>query len=58
MRSFLGECGMNAARRVSLTFSRGAAVVEVLATEIVNGIALATIRECKNWKTNSRNALI
>lgn len=49
---------MNAARRVSLTFSRGAAVVEVLATEIVNGIAIATIRECKNWKTNSRNALI
>lgn len=48
----LNECGMNAERQVRVKLPRGAANVDVLADEIVEGIRYRTICECKNWRTN------
>jgi hypothetical protein len=52
VRTILSECGMTAARQVRLDFPRGGAVVDVLASEVNNGITSQIICECKNWNTN------
>lgn len=53
VRQILAECGMDAVRQAPVALPRGGeAAVDVMATEIVNGIKTTTLCECKNWKTN------
>lgn len=50
--NILTDAGMNAKRQVRLDFPRGGAVVDVLASEVHDGITTWIICECKNWSTN------
>jgi Restriction endonuclease len=52
VRDILADVGMNAERQVRLDFPRAGAVVDVLASEVHEGITTWIICECKNWSRN------
>jgi hypothetical protein len=50
--SILSECGMAVQRQARVQMPRGAANIDVLAEDTVEGITHWIICECKNWRTN------
>jgi hypothetical protein len=54
----LTECGMSAQRQASLQLLRGAANVDVLATDVQNGITTRIVCECKYWESPVPQAVV
>jgi hypothetical protein len=50
--AILAECGMAVQRQARIQMPRGAANIDVLADDTVEGITHRIICECKNWRTN------
>lgn len=50
--AILRECGMDSRRTVNLKLPRGSVDIDVVATEVNDGIDNSIICECKNWRTN------
>lgn len=52
VRDILAECGMTAERQVHVKLLRGGVDVDVVATEVVQGITTRIICECKHWESS------